>query len=144
MTLLANTVRCRVQVCYHLYCYECAARVTMPKATDEWYFSSALYCGDDVCKPSLYTAPPLNMMCTNTDFCTTCSTDTQFMDFTLKLLAVKLRFIEIELYCMCLQGFPIDYWTCHQPSPFLQRVCVSPGALCTAGRRVCEELYAEA
>ena len=24
-------------VCCHLYCYECAARVTMPTATNEWY-----------------------------------------------------------------------------------------------------------
>ena len=28
--------------------------------------------------------------------------------------------------------------------PFLQGVCVSPGALCAVGGRVCEELYAEA
>ena len=25
-------------VCYHLYCYECTAWVTMPTATSEWYF----------------------------------------------------------------------------------------------------------
>ena len=26
------------RVCCRLYCYECAARLTMPKATNEWYF----------------------------------------------------------------------------------------------------------
>ena len=26
------------QVCCHLYCYKCTARVTMARATNEWYF----------------------------------------------------------------------------------------------------------
>ena len=34
-----STKLCRKisQVCYHLYCYECIARVTMPMVTNGWY-----------------------------------------------------------------------------------------------------------
>ena len=39
---------CTKNVCCRLYCYECAARVTMPMATNERYFSGiGLYYSDN-------------------------------------------------------------------------------------------------
>lgn len=88
--------------------------VTMPKATDEWYFSSALYCGDDVCKPSLYTA--LNMTCTNTD--------------SARLAALILSlWIYFKITCSWI-GFPIDYWTTPSTFPF------PAGSLCQSWSRM--------
>ena len=68
------------QVCCHLYCYECAARVTMPAATNDIFSGIAWYYGK-VLSYELSISLHVQMQCTwlvvpDTDSCMTCSTDT--------------------------------------------------------------------
>ena len=107
------------QVCCRLYCYECTARVTMPTATNEWYFSGmAWYYGDNdfIIRTFDFIAwsDAAHMTCStwyrfsrdlqylirilawlavpDTDSCVTCSTDTDFAWLVVKNTAFyKLR-----------------------------------------------------
>jgi len=68
------------QVCCRLYCYECAARVTMLTATNEWYFSGIAWCygdNDFIIRTSLHVQMQRAWLAVaDTDSHVTCSTDT--------------------------------------------------------------------
>ena len=63
------------RVCCHLYCYECAAWVTMPMATNKWYFSGIAWYYNDfiIC---MFRCSTRDLQLLDTDSHMTCSTDT--------------------------------------------------------------------
>ena len=71
------------QICCHPYCYECAARITMPSATNEWclmfFPGRALYYGDNdviIWTFGFIASSDAAYMTCSADSCVTCSTDT--------------------------------------------------------------------